>query len=73
MQKIDFNVKNSIGRYSDSNNLLNSKNVSFYDFKCLECGNKTYFDVLTDYAGILIDNKLCCPFCFSLNIREVNE
>lgn len=42
-----------------------------YRFECGNCNNKILEEVMLDFVQFMPDNKLTCPICMSLEIREV--
>jgi uncharacterized protein (DUF983 family) len=44
-----------------------------YKYECQNCGNKLHEKVITDFLALFSDDKLVCPLCMSLKVREVKK
>jgi len=82
MNELDLQFKNTYGNQVEnhynkscstgSKACKNSSNT--YRFMCKSCEHSIKETVIKDYSKHKgLDNKLCCPFCLSLQITEVTE
>lgn len=48
-------------------------NSNSYRYRCGNCNNSLNETVLRDYTNARKDDKVTCPFCQSLRVREVKQ
>lgn len=76
MNKLSLDFKNDFDgciHQSQKYSLRIADESIFNDFECLNCDLEIDERLLMAFSELNgSDDKLCCPFCFSLNVREVS-
>jgi hypothetical protein len=73
MNKIKSQTLKSNGLAKNRPENLKFSYRSSHKYRCGNCNNKIHEKVMRDFVQVMPDNKLCCPWCYSLRIREADS